>query len=118
MSFPFLSRSASSLRTLRHGARLALMALGLGLAGTTTAQAQSASPNQPLAIQGLPPAPCPLLLPHSDHALQPLRIQPSQVARKNAIGCLSPADAAVYGPDGCPVKLCTAEQGIMPLPQR
>jgi hypothetical protein len=56
-------------------------------------------------------------VPGSDYALQPLRIQPSQVARKNAVGCLSPADAAVYGPDGCPVKLCRAPQGTVPLPK-
>jgi hypothetical protein len=81
------------------------------------AQAQRPSPNQPLAIDGLPPPPCPLLVPDSDYALQPLRIHPSQVARKNAVGCLSPADASVYGPDGCPVKLCHPPQGTMPLPQ-
>lgn len=93
----------------------ALAGLALGLT-VPPAHAQRPSPNQPLAIDGLPPAPCPLLVPGSDAALQPLRIQPSQVARKNAIGCLSPADAAVYGPDGCPVKLCRAPQGTMPLP--
>lgn len=100
----------------RRGLALALGCLSLGLS-TTVARAQQPSPNQPLAIDGLPPPPCPLLVPGSDYALQPLRIAPSQVARKNAVGCLSPADAAVYGPDGCPVKLCHAPQGTMPLPQ-
>lgn len=95
---------------------LAGLALGLGLA-CSGARAQAPSPNQPLAIDGLPPPPCPLLVPASDSALQPLRIQPSQVAGKNAMGCLSPADAAVYGPDGCPVKLCHAPQGSVPLPK-
>lgn len=95
---------------------LALGCLCLGLAGTA-AHAQQPSPNQPMAIEGLPAEPCPLLVPGSDRALQPLRIQPSQVARKNAVGCLSPADAAVYGPDGCPVKLCHPPQGTVPLPQ-
>jgi hypothetical protein len=91
---------------------------GLALAFVgVPALAQPASPNQPLAIKGLPPEPCPLLVSGSDPALQPLRIQPSQVPRKNAVGCLSPADAAVYGADGCPVKLCQAPQGTMPLPQ-
>ena len=105
------------------GARLARRPMALALAGFTlllsglSARAQSPSPNQPLAIDGLPPPPCPLLVPVSDYALQPLRIQPSQVARKNAVGCLSPADASVYGPDGCPVKLCRAPQGTLPLPQ-
>lgn len=93
-------------------AGIGLVALGMG-----AAHAQSPSPNQPMAIQGLPPEPCPLVVPRSDYALQPLRIKPSQVAAKNAMGCLSPADAAVYGPDGCPVKLCKAPQGTMPLPQ-
>lgn len=94
---------------------LALAALTLSFAGGP-ARAQSASPNQPLAIDGMPPPPCPLLVPGSDYALQPLRIQPSQVARKNAVGCLSPADAARYGPDGCPLRLCRADHGVVPLP--
>jgi hypothetical protein len=59
-----------------------------------------------------------LLVPASDRALQPLRIAPSQVAMKNSMGCLSPADASLYGPDGCPVKLCKLPQGTVPLPQR
>ena len=80
-------------------------------------QAQSPSPNQPMAIDGMAPPPCPLLVPGSDAALQPLRITPSEVARKNAVGCLSPADAALYGADGCPVKLCHAPEGTVPLPQ-
>jgi hypothetical protein len=98
---------AGSLRLASGPLSLILLATGLSLAATA-GRAQSASPNQPLAIDGMPPAPCPLLVPKSDYALQPLRIQPSQVARKNAIGCLSPAAAAEYGPDGCPVKLCKA----------
>jgi len=91
-------------------------ALAVVLSGAA-ARAQSPSPNQPLAIDGLPPPPCPLLVPASNAALQPLRIEPSQVPRKNAVGCLSPADAAAYGPDGCPVKLCHAPEGTVPLPQ-
>jgi len=105
------------LRLLR---RTPLVAAFYGLALATAAlpvRAQNPSPNQPMAIEGLPPPPCPLLVPHGDAALQPLRIQPSQVARKNAVGCLSPADAALYGPDGCPRKLCHAPQGTVPLPQ-
>jgi hypothetical protein len=58
---------------------------------------------------------CPLLVPASNSELQPKRIQPSQVAGKNAGGCLSPGDA-IYGPDGCPLKLCGANAGVIPLP--
>ncbi len=84
------------------------------------ARAQALSPNQPAAIrvQGIPPVPCPLLVPANDAALQPLRIAPSQVAMKNSMGCLSPSDASLYGPNGCPVKLCKLPQGTVPLPQR
>lgn len=113
---PFGAASRSGRLPAPRLMALTLAGLALGLAGLP-ARAQTPSPNQPMAIEGLPPEPCPLLVPGSDYALQPLRIQPSQVARKNAVGCLSPADAAVYGPDGCPVKLCRAPQGTMPLPQ-
>jgi len=59
------------------------------------------------AIRGpRPPVPpCPLVVPRRDYALQPLHIRPQEVAWKNRLGCLSAADA-VYGPDGCPRKLC------------
>jgi len=99
---------------------LGLALLSLGIVGAHQAGAQPLSPNQPEAIRvrGIPPAPCPLLVPASDRALQPLRIAPSQVAMKNSMGCLSPADASLYGRDGCPVKLCKLPQGTVPLPQR
>lgn len=87
----------------------------VGLAGLP-ARSQSPPANQPMAIDGMPP-PCPLLVPGTEAALQPLRIQPSQLARKNAVGCLSPPDAAVYGADGCSLKLCHAPQGTVPLAQ-
>jgi len=108
---------------VRPGPRLGLLGLallGLWLSCAHQARAQPLSPNQPEAIRvrGIPPAPCPLLVPASDRALQPLRIAPSQVAMKNSMGCLSPADASLYGPDGCPVKLCKLPQGTVPLPQR
>ncbi|MEB3200477.1 MAG: hypothetical protein VKK62_08125 [Synechococcaceae cyanobacterium] len=76
------------------------------------------NPNQPYAInrQGLLPPPCPLIVPPQLPALQPIRIQPSQVAIKNRIGCLSAADA-YYGPDGCPLRLCPAGSGAMSMPQ-
>lgn len=96
---------------------MALMAVILGHA--PPARAQSLSPNQPEAIRvrGIPPPPCPPLVPLQDAALQPLRIAPNQVAKKNSMGCLSPADAALYGPDGCPVKLCRLPQGTVPINQ-
>jgi len=58
---------------------------------------------------------CPLVVAPKNSDLQPRRIQPSQVAGKNAGGCLSPSDA-IYGPDGCPLKLCGANAGVIPLP--
>ena len=58
---------------------------------------------------------CPLVVPARNSDLQPRRIQPSQVAGKNAGGCLSPSDA-IYGSDGCPRKLCGANAGVIPLP--
>lgn len=97
-----------------------LLPLALVCLAEGPARAQSPSPNQPMAIddpQGLPPRPCPLIVPPRDFSLQPLRIQPSQVNSKNAMGCLSPADAARYGADGCPLKLCGEKRGALPLPQ-
>ncbi|KMM17555.1 hypothetical protein [Synechococcus sp. GFB01] len=58
---------------------------------------------------------CPLLVPPGQADSQPLRIDPSQVAAKNARGCLSEADA-IYGPDGCPVRLCGRGSGVIELP--
>ena len=77
------------------------------------ALAQRPSPNQPLAIKaspGLSPPACRLVVPRSDALLQPLRIKPAQVAQKNSMGCLSAADA-LYGPDGCPSRLCGQQNG-------
>ncbi len=111
----FAERAASGLGLF------ALTLLALGMVGRHPVQAQPVSPNQPEAIRvpgGIPPAPCPLLVPPRDAALQPLRIAPNQVAMKNSMGCLSPADASLYGPDGCPVKLCKLPQGTVPLPNR
>ena len=83
------------------------------------ASAQNApSPNQPLAIDGpaaLVPSPCRLLVPQSQSVLQPMKIRPEQVPLKNRLGCLSPADA-IYGADGCPMKLCGKGQGAFQLP--
>ena len=52
---------------------------------------------------------CPLLVPSQVAFLQPKRLKPEEVKAKNAAGCLSPADA-IYGPDGCPLKLCPNPQ--------
>jgi hypothetical protein len=48
-------------------------------------------------------------------AIQPLRIAPVDVASKNRLGCLSPNDA-IYGADGCPIRLCGSDRGAVPLP--
>ena len=70
----------------------------------------------PPALAQLAPPACRLVVPRSDALLQPLRIQPAQVALKNSLGCLSAADAR-YGPDGCPSQLCGQTYGYqMPLP--
>ncbi|MEB3168687.1 MAG: hypothetical protein VKK97_08145 [Synechococcaceae cyanobacterium] len=78
--------------------------------------AQSPSPNQPEAIPGLrgpTVLPCPRLGPSG--TIQPLRIQPRQVAAKNRMGCLS-AEDALYGPDGCPVRFCGTATPRLALP--
>ena len=79
-------------------------AIGLALLGAGNAQAQ-----QRLATQ------CPLIVPEESRVVQPRRILPSQVAGKNAMGCLSPSDA-IYGADGCPVKMCSQSSGAFALP--
>lgn len=79
-------------------------AMGLALFWAGSAQAQ-----QRLATQ------CPLIVPAESTLVQPRRILPSQVAGKNAMGCLSPSDA-IYGPDGCPQKMCGQTSGAFALP--
>lgn len=72
----------------------------------------------PLSINGLQilnSLNCPLLVKASETDRQPLWIPPSQVAAKNRLGCLSPADA-LYRADGCPRQLCKANDGTIPLP--
>jgi hypothetical protein len=76
---------------------------GLGMAPTSSSLAQS--PLRPV---------CRLLVPASQSYLQPRRIQPNQVAAKNAMGCLSQADA-VYAADGCPLRLCGPNAGVIPF---
>jgi len=58
---------------------------------------------------------CPLIVKPVNAVFQPLPIQPGQVAAKNRAGCLSPGDA-IYGPDGCPIRLCRDRGGVIPLP--
>lgn len=72
----------------------------------------------PGAINGRSTRPansCPLIVAPANATLQPLRIAPSDVARKNRMGCLSAADA-IYAADGCPLKLCGQGSGVIPLP--
>jgi hypothetical protein len=109
---------------IRGRARWAWSALAaaLAVAQVTTsppeaAAQESPTPDQPLAIDGeaaLVPSPCRLVVPPGQSVLQPMKIRPEQVPLKNRLGCLSPADA-IYGPDGCPVRLCGPTKGVFPL---
>ena len=97
------------------------VAAGVGVGVTWSAPGaraqESPSPNQPVAIDGpaaLVPSPCKLVVPKSEAVVQPMKIRPADVPLKNRLGCLSPADA-VYGPDGCPVRLCGPTKGVFPL---
>ena len=84
---------------------LGLAIAGGGLLGSFNGQAQA-----------LPKPSCPLVVPASQKLLQPRRIQSNQVQAKNAMGCLSPADA-MYGADGCPLRMCGADAGVIQLPK-
>jgi hypothetical protein len=75
----------------------------------------TAVPNDPAEF--LPSRRCPLVVARNNSSAQPLRINPALVAAKNRLGCISPQDA-VYGNDGCPLQLCGANQGVVPLPQQ
>ena len=88
---------------------LGLAIAGAWLLGSFQGQAQAQT-------QGLPKPPCPLVVPASQKLLQPRRIQSNQVQAKNAMGCLSPADA-MYGADGCPLRMCGADAGVIQLPK-
>ena len=60
--------------------------------------------------------PCPKIsTPPGQSLLQPTRLTADEVKAKNRLGCLSPADA-VYGADGCPVRFCGADSGLIQLP--
>ena len=99
-SSPMPSRRVRAIAS-KPGA-LAVMALLLAVAGPAAAQ-------QRLAGQ------CPLIVRKDQQILQPRPIPPAQVAGKNAMGCLSAADA-IYGKDGCPIKLCAEASGSFQLP--
>lgn len=86
--------------------------LGVGLIGWALLGASQGT----VKAQALPKPPCPLVVPTSQKVLQPRRIQPDQVQAKNTMGCLSPADA-VYGADGCPLRLCGPGAGVIQLPE-
>ncbi|MFZ9229971.1 MAG: hypothetical protein ACO23C_03460 [Prochlorococcaceae cyanobacterium] len=59
--------------------------------------------------------PCPRIASPAGQAyLQPARLKPDEVAAKNRLGCLSPADA-IYGADGCPLRYCGANAGVFPF---
>ena len=93
---------------------VSLVTLVEGASRLDAAAQVSPSPNQPLAIDGaaaLVPSPCKLVVPPGQSVLQPLKIRPDQVPLKNRLGCLSPADA-LYGPDGCPRRLCGSDRGV------
>ena len=63
----------------------------------------------------LPASSCPAIVNVSAGEIQPMRLPPADVAAKNKLGCLSPNDA-IYGADGCPLRLCGADRGSVPLP--
>ena len=92
----------------------ALAGVGLLAGSWSAAQAQDQDPAQAQA-QAVIKSSCPLVVPPDQSLLQPKRISPDQVKGKNAMGCLSPADA-VYRADGCPLRLCGANAGVIQLP--
>jgi hypothetical protein len=63
----------------------------------------------------LPPNSCPAIVDVNAGGIQPMRLPITEVAAKNKLGCLSPNDA-IYGADGCPLRLCGQNQGAVPLP--
>ena len=117
MASPHPERVSAARRRVCPWGWIALATLVVGAATGDAAAQGSSSPNQPLAIDGpaaLTPSACKLVVPQSEAVLQPMKIRPDQVPLKNRLGCLSPADA-VYGPDGCPIRLCGPTKGAFPL---
>ena len=108
--------------------QLSLLSLPALLVGTPVAIAQNSNDPALKLIKGggtpavfggqnqpLPPSSCPAIVNIAAGDVQPLRIAPGVVAAKNKLGCLSPNDA-VYGSDGCPIRLCGVGKGLVPLP--
>jgi hypothetical protein len=108
----------------RRGLPLLLLLSG---ADGALAQGQGADPALQL-IQGgstpavfgpgkvvLPASSCPAIVNVNAGEIQPMRLPVSEVAAKNKLGCLSPNDA-IYGADGCPLRLCGGNRGTVPLP--
>jgi hypothetical protein len=93
--------------TLRCSA--GLLAL-LALTGASLSSPVKAAPLPYLDGSDLPRS-CPALLPSYESFLEPMPLRPQDVPAKNAKGCLSPSDA-IYGPDGCPKKLCPQPKGL------
>lgn len=108
----------------RRGLPLLLLMSG---AGGALAQGQVADPDLQLIKNGgtpavfgpgkvvLPASSCPAIVNINAGDIQPMRLPPSEVAAKNKLGCLSPNDA-IYGADGCPLRLCGGNRGTVPLP--
>ncbi len=114
--------------TLRHLGHIALpLFLLLGGSGAALAQSQVDDPDLKLIKSGgtpsvfspgklvLPASSCPAIVNTAAGEIQPMRLPPSEVAAKNRLGCLSPNDA-IYGSDGCPLRLCGGNRGTVPLP--
>ena len=100
-------------------ALLAVLAPGTGVAAAPDPETRAiVGGPTPAAIkvrQGQTLRSCPLIVSAANSAVQPLALPPAEVAAKNKAGCLSSADA-IYGPDGCPLKLCGEASGSIPLP--
>lgn len=91
-------------RLQRSSPRLnAGLLLTAAAAATFLAPAQAAPPATVDSTKA--PDRCPALLPKDQSFFEPVRLNPQEVPAKNARGCLSPGDA-IYGPDGCPTRLC------------
>jgi len=88
----------------------AVLAALVCLPGPAQAQSKGQVQTQPALKDG-----CRLVVPARQSVLQPKRLKPSQVQAKNAMGCLSPADA-VYAANGCPQRLCGPNAGVIQFP--
>ena len=85
-------------------------------AGLLLLLSMTAASAQPAAIPGETFNGCLWLVPAGQALFQPRKLEPRQVAAKNARGCLSQLDA-IYGSDGCPLRFCSYNE-IGPLPEQ